>query len=330
MAVKIFKNLFGEEKKPKKGLMAMEWVMMAYTLFTTIFILVTYVRLTHPTEMLWFRAQAVVLTLALWGVYRLYPSRLTILFRVTGQMLLLSWWYSDTYEMNRIFSNLDHVFAAWEQSIFGFQPALTFCESWSHPIISELVTMGYVSYFPLFVGITVFYFFCRYESFERAVFIIMASFFLFYLIFIFLPVAGPQFYFKAVGVDQIAQGVFPDIGYYFDQIEFDVHNRDFVLPIPGWEDGLMYKSLIFTHDAGERPTAAFPSSHVGVATVVMWLAWETKNRKIFFIFLPFAVLLFFGTFYVQAHYVIDAIAGLIIGTLFYFILSFISRILRIR
>ena len=298
--------------------MAAEWATLAYTLFTTIFILVTFVRLSNPVDMLLLRAQAVVLTLALWGVYRLCPSKLTMLFRVTGQLLLLSWWYSDTYELNRIFPILDHVFAGYEQSLFGFQPSLSFSQVFSHPIFSELFSMGYVSYFPLFVGITLFYFFFRFEHFERTAFIIMASFFLFYLIFIFVPVAGPQFYFKAVGVDQIAQGIFPNIGDYFNTIQFDVHNRDFIMPIPGWEDGLMYKALIITHDAGERPTAAFPSSHVGIATVVLWLAWECKNRKVFYICLPFAVLLFFGTFYILAHYAIDAIAGLFFGTFFYF------------
>ena len=65
---KFFKNLFVAEKKSRKGLLAVEWATMGYTLFTTIFILVTWVRLAHPTEMLWFRAQAVILTLALWGV----------------------------------------------------------------------------------------------------------------------------------------------------------------------------------------------------------------------------------------------------------------------
>ena len=236
-------------------------------------------------------------------------------------MLLLSWWYPDTYELNRIFPNLDHLFAGYEQSLFGFQPALTFCQTFSHPIFSELMAMGYVSYYLLFVGIVFFYFFCRYEHFERTAFIVVGSFFLFYLIFDFLPVAGPQFYFKAAGVGQIAQGIFPNIGDYFNTIQFDVHNRDFILPIPGWEDGMMYKLLIMAHDAGERPTAAFPSSHVGVATIVMWLAWETKNRKVLFTCLPFAVLLFFSTFYIQAHYAIDAIAGLFFGTLFYFVLK---------
>ena len=308
---------------PKRGLIAVEWAMMAYVLFTTIFIMVTFSRLAHPWQMLAFRTGAVALTLALWMLYRRRPGRFTMLLRVAGQMVLLSWWYPDTYEMNRIFLNLDHVFAGWEQSLFGFQPALEFCQTYTHPIISELLSMGYVSYYPLFVGVAVFYYLYRYEQFGRTAFIIVGSFFLFYVVFIFLPVAGPQFYFRAVGTDQIAQGIFPNIGDYFNRIQFDVYNHDFILPIPGWEDGIMYKLLVVAHNAGERPTAAFPSSHVGVAVIVMWLAWEARNKKLFFTCLPFVILLFFATFYIQAHYAIDAIAGLFFGTAFYFLLRWL-------
>ena len=50
----------------------------------------------------------------------------------------------------------------------------------------------------------------------------------------------------------------------------------------------------------------------------MWLAWEARNRRLFFSLLPFAVLMFFATFYIQAHYAIDAFAGLLVGTAMYF------------
>ena len=46
-----------------------------------------------------------------------------------------------------------------------------------------------------------------------------------------------------------------------------------------------------------------------------------KQEGAVFTCLPFAVLLFFSTFYIQAHYAIDAIAGLFFGTLFYFALK---------
>jgi hypothetical protein len=43
---------------------------------------------------------------------------------------------------------------------------------------------------------------------------------------------------------------------------------------------------------------------------------------------PFGVLMFFATFYIQAHYAIDAIAGLFVGTLMYFLLRLVSTTKR--
>lgn len=317
--MKFLHQLLKSESKPISGLLWLEWVMVAYAFLTTALIAVTFSRLHSPMQMLWGRGQALLMTLALWGAYRLYPCRLTLLGRVVGQLLFLGLWYPDTFELNRINPNLDAFFAQVEQRVFGFQPALSFCQRFASPVVSELLSLGYVSYYPM-IGVVVFYyfFFC-YERFLRSSFIILASFFLFYVIFIFVPVAGPQFYYKAVGTDLIAQGVFPWLGDYFDRLPFDISNRELSLPIPGWEDGLFHRLVISAHDAGERPTAAFPSSHVGISTIVMWLAHESRSRRLFFTLLPLSVLMFFATFYIQAHYAIDAVAGLVSGTLMYFL-----------
>jgi membrane-associated phospholipid phosphatase len=309
------KNLFTLEKKPVKGFMLFEWAMLAYAIFTLLIMALTYTRLHNPMSMLWLRFQSIMMLVALWAVYRMLPCRLTMLFRVLGQLALLGTWYPETFEFNRVLPNLDHVFATWEQQLFGFQPALLFSQKISNPVFSELLTLGYVSYYPLMVVVSVYYFLYRYNQFLRSSFIILASFFLFYVIFIFLPVAGPQYYYLAAGLDNIANGVFPNIGNYFE-----THTE--ALPAPGFQDGPFYKLLVMAHNAGERPTAAFPSSHVGVTTVLLWLAWATGHRRFFWWLVPFGVLMFFATFYIQAHYAIDAIAGLFVGTIMYFLLRF--------
>ena len=309
------KNLLTLEKKPVKGFMLFEWAMLAYAIFTLLIMALTYTKLHNPMSMLWLRFQSIMMLVALWAVYRMLPCRLTMLFRVLGQLALLGTWYPETFEFNRVLPNLDHVFATWEQQLFGFQPALLFSQKISNPVFSELLTLGYVSYYPLMVVVSVYYFLYRYNQFLRSSFIILASFFLFYVIFIFLPVAGPQYYYLAAGLDNIANGVFPNIGNYFE-----THTE--ALPAPGFQDGPFYKLLVMAHNAGERPTAAFPSSHVGVTTVLLWLAWATGNRRFFWWLVPFGVLMFFATFYIQAHYAIDAIAGLFVGTIMYFLLRF--------
>ena len=315
--MKFLKYLFAIDKNPVKGLLLLEWSVLIYLVFTLLIMLFTYTRVHNPESMLWGRVQIVAMTLALWGVYRMVPCRLTMLARVVAQLSLLGWWYPDTYEFNRMFPNLDHIFATWEQQLFGCQPALTFSQNWPSPWISEPLSLGYVSYYPIIAAVTVYYFFLRYDEFLRASFVVMASFFLFYVIFVFLPVVGPTFYYQAVGIDTIMQGTFPNVGDYFN------HHTE-CLPSPGYTDGFFYHLVENAKAAGERPTAAFPSSHVGISTILMFLAWHARDRRLLFILLPFYVLLCFSTVYIQAHYAIDALAGLVTGAVFYFVLMYLT------
>lgn len=313
MAMKIA-QLFRLDKKPRRGLLPVEWVSMGYLVLTLILMLFTYTKLQNPESMLVGRLRIAIITLALWAVYRMVPCRLTFFTRVLVQAALLAWWYPDTYEFNRLFPNLDHVFASWEQQLFGCQPSQLFCLYFSHPIISELMDLGYASYYPLIGVLLVFYFGWRYDQFGRAAFIVIGSFFVYYVFYIFVPVAGPQYYYKAVGMAEIAKANFPALGHYFA-----THQE--ALASPGWTDGVFHQMVIDAHNAGERPTAAFPSSHVGVSTLVMILAWQTRNRRFFLVLLPFYVLLCLSTVYIYAHYAIDVLGGwlsaIVIYTLLY-------------
>ena len=317
MALKIG-DLFIREKKVTKGLLAFEWVAFGYLAFTVLMMIILWNKLATPEDMIKGRIQFVLVTLALWGVYRLFPCRLTMFARVLGQMSFLGWWYPDTYELNRALPNLDHIFAGWEQSLFGCQPSLLFSQKVPYGWFSELMCLGYVSYFPLMLITYLYYFFRRYKEFQMTAFVMLASFFAYYVVFVLLPVTGPQFYYLAVGTEKIAAGIFPNIGDWFL-----THSER--MAAPGWTDGFFYHLLDLTHDAGERPTAAFPSSHVGVTTVVMLLALRTRSKGLIFTILPFYILMCLSTVYIYAHYAIDAIAGLVTGVLLYFILKAIYR-----
>ena len=300
----------------RKGLLAVEWVIMGYLLLTTLMVLFTYTKISHPEAMLWGRFRVVMLTLAVWLVYRLIPCRFTYLCRIGVQMLLLSWWYPDTYEFNRMFSNLDHHFATYEQWLCGCQPALLFSQTFTHPVFSELMHLGYASYYPLIGVVSLFAFVFRNKEFDWTVFIILTSFFIYYVIFIFLPVTGPQYYYQAVGLEDIAAGVFPDVGHYFAS-----HQES--LPIPGWSDGFFYHIVEKAHAAGERPTAAFPSSHVGVTTILLFLAWRLRNKWLFWGITPFYILMCLATVYIQAHYFVDVIGGWVSAIVIYIVLHFL-------
>ena len=317
------KDIFRIEKKPIKGLLTVEWVILAYLVLTLLFIFFTYTKIQNPETLLWGRVKVVALTAAMWAVYRMLPCRFTLLCRVVAQLALLSWWYPDTYELNKILPNLDHLFAGYEQQLFGCQPALLFPETITNPVFSELMHLGYASYFPLIAVVTLFYFFWRYAEFNRAVFVILASFFLYYVIFIFLPVTGPQYYYEAVGLDKIAQGIFPNLHDYFA-------THDEPMTMPGYSDGFFYQCVASAHATGERPTAAFPSSHVGVTTILLFLAWRAKNRILFFGILPFYVLMCMATVYIRAHYAIDVIGGWVSAVIIYILLQSIWSMAKLR
>jgi membrane-associated phospholipid phosphatase len=263
-----------------------------------------------PAPLIWGRVRAVAITAAMWAVYRLVPCKFTHFCRISAQLLLLSWWYPDTYELNKIFPNLDHLFAGFEQQLFGCQPALLFAQKITNPIFSELMYLGYVSYYPLIGVVALYYFFKNYAEFNRAIFVIIASFFLYYLIFVFLPVTGPQYYYEAVGMDQIANGVFPNLHDYFA-----THQEG--MPLTGYTDGFIYQLYVDGHEAGERPTAAFPSSHVGITTILLFLAWRSKSKGLLLTIVPLYVLMCLATVYIRAHYVIDVFGGWVSATLFY-------------
>ncbi|MBQ6377364.1 MAG: phosphatase PAP2 family protein [Prevotella sp.] len=308
------RDIFKIEKKPIKGLLTVEWVILGYWVMTLLFIFFTYTKIQNPESLIFGRVKVLALTAAMWAVYRMAPCRFTLLCRVGVQMALLPWWYPDTYELNRILPNLDHLFAGYEQLLFTCQPALLFSETINNPVFAELMHLGYASYFPLIAIVTLFYFFWRYAEFNRAVFVILASFFLYYVIFIFLPVTGPQYYYAAAGLDDIAQGIFPNLHDYFA-------THDEALPMPGNSNGFFYQCVASAHETGERPTAAFPSSHVGITTILLFLAWRTKNRLLFYGMLPFYVLMCLATVYIRAHYAIDVIGGWVSAVIFYILLQ---------
>lgn len=307
-------NLFNSETEERRFL-AVETLNLLYNLLTTILIIIFYERLNDPQQMLLGRFLILAVTFTLIYLYTKFPSPAMRLMRLVLQMGLLSYWYPDTFEFNRIFPNLDHLFASAELSLFGCQPAMLFETVCSSNVWRELFNLGYWSYYPMIATVTLWYFFKRSKDVERCTFVIMCSFFIYYLVYIFVPVAGPQFYFPVIGDELIAAGPYPSIGDYF--------NLNPEITIPQADKGGFFTSLVnMAQASGERPTAAFPSSHIGMSTILMLLALRVK-RGLAAVLFPFYVLLCCATVYIKAHYLVDAFAGLLSGVLLYAFTNFL-------
>lgn len=308
---------FIQREDERREFLAVEKLNLLYNLLTTLLIIIFFDRLHNPQEMLMGRFFIAAGTFAIIYLYTKTPSRATRFLRLVGQMGLLAYWYPDTFEFNRIFTNLDHLFATTEFNLFGCQPALLFDQVCSHTLWREAFNLGYWAYYPMIVTIVLWYFFKREEESERCTFVVMCSFFIYYLIYIFLPVAGPQFYFPVIGDAVAAAGPYPEIGNWFD---LNPH-----MTLPQADKGGLFTSLVnMAQASGERPTAAFPSSHIGISTIIILLA-SRANKRLTLALLPLYLLLCCATVYIKAHYLIDGIAGVASGVLLYMFTTYLYK-----
>ena len=171
MALDLFRKV-----ETRKGLFAVEKVALIYNLLTSILILFLFQEMDHPVRMLVDRVMIAGMTFLLMYLYRLAPCKCSAFVRVAIQMALLSYWYPDTFEFNRIFPNLDHLFASAEQWLFGGQPAVWFSLRLPYIWVSEPFNMGYFFYYPMILMVVVWYFVYRFELFEKLSFVLVTSF----------------------------------------------------------------------------------------------------------------------------------------------------------
>ncbi len=174
-----------------------------------------------------------------------------------------------------------HIIAI-DRWLFGVLPNI-WVQRLVNPILTEIMQLSYSVYWVTIpLGLAVFYRARRYTDCENLLHYITLTFFLSYAFFILIPVAGPRFFIA----DQITvsyQGLF-----------FAHYLREFV------------------QSAGLRG-GAFPSSHVGVATVILIYVWNYRPRLAITVFLPLVVALSLATIYGQYHYFTDVLVGLLMG-----------------
>jgi len=267
----------------------------SYVGISTVLLLISWNQSTNSMNLLLIRTGIVLVTIGLIYANSKIQSTFLNLLRNIYPILLSVYFYSRTVFYNKfLFSDLDTYLINIEEYLFGFQPSLKFSEYFSSNIFSELMYIGYFSFYPLIAGFVLYLYFKKSPEFTMLIFKLSASLLLFYLIFGIFPSAGPQFFFSAV--DRT-----PPDAYVFDKI------------------------MHFIIKNGDQPTGAFPSSHVGISVIILLLS--KKSVPIFFrIAWPFVIILILSTVYIKAHYAIDAIAGIIIAPIILYIASQLYRI----
>jgi membrane-associated phospholipid phosphatase len=199
-------------------------------------------------------------------------------------LLLLPGLYSELDIVNSASMPVyDGLVRHWEVLLFGGQISREWWQAAPSPFWSTVFHAAYLSYY-LIVSAPALYFAWRgdLKAVRRFVLVVMLTFVLCYLVFIFFPVAGP---------------------YY----EFPRPPAWFTQNLPA---RLAYEALA----TGSSYGAAFPSSHVAAA-VAATLAAARASRRLGMLLLVPTLLLTVGVVYCQMHYGVDALAGLAVGTM---------------
>lgn len=211
------------------------------------------------------------------------PTRLGRTLRDLAPLLVLPGLYSALDVLNgggRV-ASYDHLLLAWEERLFGMQPARDWWQrqpsvAWSTALHG--VYWGY--YLLLAVPALVFALDPDRRQIRRFARYVVTTYLLCYLVFVFLPVGGPYY-------------VFPRPAAWFLDNE---------------PARLVYRTL----DSGSSYGAAFPSSHVA-ATLAAFVATWIGARRLAWVTLVPVILMPIATVYCQMHYALDALVGLALG-----------------
>jgi membrane-associated phospholipid phosphatase len=175
----------------------------------------------------------------------------------------------------------DHLVQHWEQLVFGRQISREWWQAAPSRLWSSILHTAYLSYY-FIVSVPALLFAWRGDiaAVRRFVFVVMTTFVLCYLVFIFFPVAGPYYTFPR--------------------------------PAAWFTDNLPARLVYDALAAGSSYGAAFPSSHVAAALAATITAGRVSRRLGILLLIP-TLLLTVGVVYCQMHYGVDALSGVAVG-----------------
>ncbi len=184
---------------------------------------------------------------------------------------------------------LDPWLIRFDYALFGVNPTV-WLEQFASPALNDLMQFAYMTYYlyPVLLGIIL------YRRRELHAFWVVftgtaVAYYIGYAVSILFPIEGP--YHTLAGLQHV---------------ELD--------------RGVFTTAINWIESFGRVHGAAFPSAHVSGSFVMMLGAWKygptsltTGRRWLFWLLLPFFLLMLVATVYGRYHYVADVLAGLLVG-----------------
>ena len=266
---------------------AFEWVTLFYLSLVNLLIVAGYRNLAHATRYLLVHQGVALGIVALALAERRWPNR--------GLRFVRHWYplplYVGFFEelqglVHLIFPGwFDRWFIRFDYALTGVHPSVWLAR-FANPALNDLMQAAYMTYF-LYLVILPAILYARGE--RRAFWAVMVStalaHYLVYVIAVLVPVESP--YYSLAAAHRVAlAGGFPT------------------------------RLISLIERFGRVHGAAFPSAHVAGSFVAILASWRYR-RWLFWVCVPFFVSMMAATVYGRYHYIVDVLAGLVVGSVGY-------------
>ncbi len=255
-----------------------------YLAFSSLMIAVFHRNIRHFHIFLSLNLLLMVLVFLLINYRKRSRNRFIALLRDWYPVILYTFLFEETGWINRtLFSDyIDRFFIGLEYKIFGLHPAIELGRLFDNVYIMEYFHFSYFTYYLIIPGLGFLLYYNNRKHFHEYLFVSSFTFYTCYISYIFLPVLGARYYANAP---------------FFAE--------------PFWKEGFLFVPVMrFIYSVGEVDGAAFPSSHVAIAAVILIYAYKYA-KKYLALFFVVVVSLIISTVYCRFHYLIDVIAGIL-------------------
>jgi len=177
----------------------------------------------------------------------------------------------------------DERLIAIDRALFGVDPTV-WAEQFTTYWVTELLQLAYASYFllPFIVGATL-WVKQRRDEFDRFMLASAVAYVTCYIVFVAFPIEGPFHTLK-----------------HLQQVELS--------------GGPVNAAVEWIERYGRVHGGAFPSAHMAGSVVALLAAWRVVPR-LGLALLPVVVAIAAATIYGRYHYVVDVVAGVVVGTM---------------
>lgn len=206
-------------------------------------------------------------------------------------LILVFYWEVGLYTQMAVQGYRDDRVIRLEGKIFKGQPSIYFSSRFESLRLSEFLHFCYLLYYAIIILLALpLYLQGRREAFHELIFAELLVSTASFVWFIFLPVAGPRYYFERISGHR--------------------------------SRGFFYKVTHYLLSRGSSKGTALPSLHASQTTIVLLYSLH-YDLLYFSILLPLCIGILLSTIYGHFHYAVDVLAGVFLACAAFFAANFI-------